>query len=57
MSKNHIKVIAALFLLMSAVSVDFVSKILSIISDLFFIGIAVRLVLPLLRKGLDDKHE
>ena len=54
MSKNHIKVVVALVILMGAVSVDFVSRILSIISDLFFIGIAVWLLLPVLRKGLDD---
>jgi hypothetical protein len=57
MSTNHVKVIAALVILMGAVSVDFVSRILSIITDLFFIGIALWLLLPVLRKGLDDKHE
>jgi hypothetical protein len=57
MTKNHLRVGAACVLLFGATGVDFVSKVLSIASDLLLIGLAVWLLGPVLRKGLADEGQ
>jgi len=52
---NAVKLGVVLVMLFAAVAVDFVSKVMSVGFDLFFISIAIWVALPMLNGKKDSK--
>jgi len=52
---NQFKLIAAGVMLFGAVAVDFASSLMSVVFDLFFISLAIWVVLPVIKKGINNE--
>lgn len=52
---NKAKIAIACLLLFGAIAVDFANKLMSVGFDMFFIVVAVWVILPILKSGFEDE--